>query len=1038
MSRGLRLLSRYRYVLLCLLLLGVFSGVRLLWNGTLFSSDRSFPAQGGVVDLRGIDLQHASVLSLDGEWEWYPDQLLTARMTAVRSGDTPRLIQVPGPWNAGREGRNAYGVGTYRLRILTDPLQQPVAFWFKNVQSASEVEVGGTIAGGAGQVAETPQGYVPHTYSFKAIYSEQGATEIELLVRVANFDAPFSAGLLRTVRFGTQSAIERMSGYSLGFQWMIILLMLLHGFYVCVVYLYRPKDRGLFQTGLVYIAVGIAIFSGHDKALEYWLPLSYALVLKIRTIVLLWQNVFIVLVYRKFIGIYTRSRVLQAYIVLLAGLTVVLAAAPAAWVNAIYDFNVFMGLYVFMYLWFVWTVAKMSLQPQQDVQYLLVTGIGIIANLAWSIVESVKEIASVYYPLDLLVAVSAFSIFWFKKYLRNSDEIVSLNEQLQIADKMKDQFLANTSHELRTPLHGIMNMTRSVYERELDKLDATSRKEMELVGTVSRRMSRLIDDLLDMVRFQEQRVTLTLEPLSVQAIVPGVMEMLRYMAEGRPIELRMDISDELPPIMADEKRFVQIIYNLLHNALKYTEQGSIAVAADIRGGMAEIRVADTGIGIDQGTQAKIFARYVQGARGIDEGSGIGLGLSICKGLVELHGGRIAVESEPGRGTTFILSLPLAEGAALAVAQHGESAGRDKLPAAAALVDVRYSDLAVEPWYAPGELPNLLKETPIHILAVDDDAINLNVLLGMLSAEPYHVVTVRSGEAALHLLATQSWDLLIADVMMPGMSGYELTQRVRERYAMSELPVLLLTARSQPEDIYTGFLSGASDYIVKPVDAVELRYRIRALVSLKQSIHDRLKIEAAYLQAQIQPHFLFNTLNSLMVLSEIDQEQMRQLGEAFTSFLRISFDYLNTGELVDLAHELELVEAYLYIEKERFREKLDVAVQIDPELGLFLPPLSIQPLVENAVRHGAMGKVTGGSVQLKVVRGASGVEVEVKDNGNGMSAEKVAQLLHPAFREHGGIGIANTNRRLIQHYGQGLSIVSHPGAGTVVSFVIPVK
>ncbi|KAA2301975.1 histidine kinase, partial [Clostridioides difficile] len=135
----------------------------------------------------------------------------------------------------------------------------------------------------------------------------------------------------------------------------------------------------------------------------------------------------------------------------------------------------------------------------------------------------------------------------------------------------------------------------------------------------------------------------------------------------------------------------------------------------------------------------------------------------------------------------------------------------------------------------------------------------------------------------------------------------------------------------------------------------------------QSIQERLRMEAAYLQAQIQPHFLFNTLNSLMVLSDIDTEHMRKLGDAFSSYLRISFNYLNTGELVKLSYELELVEAYLFIEKTRFEDRLSVVLNVEPDLPLLLPPLSIQPLIENAVRHGLLSRNVGGTLCLSITR-----------------------------------------------------------------------
>ncbi|MNI39291.1 Sensor histidine kinase YpdA [compost metagenome] len=287
-----------------------------------------------------------------------------------------------------------------------------------------------------------------------------------------------------------------------------------------------------------------------------------------------------------------------------------------------------------------------------------------------------------------------------------------------------------------------------------------------------------------------------------------------------------------------------------------------------------------------------------------------------------------------------------------------------------------------------------------------------------------------------MLGTEQWDLLIADVMMPHMSGYELTQRVREHYSVSELPVLLLTARSQPADIYTGFLSGANDYVTKPVDALELKYRIRALTTLKQSMNERLRIEAAYLQAQIHPHFLFNTLNSIMALSDIDTEKMRKLGNAFASFLRISFDFLNTGELVELSHELELIETYLYIEKVRFEDRLSIVWEVEPHINLLLPPLSIQPLIENAVKHGLLSQSKGGTVHIRIARQDSFTLIEVKDNGKGIEQEKVIQLLNPIMKGKSGIGLSNTNRRLIQLYGQGLSISSKLNEGTTVSFVVP--
>ncbi|MGE7272365.1 ATP-binding protein [Brevibacillus panacihumi] len=437
--------------------------------------------------------------------------------------------------------------------------------------------------------------------------------------------------------------------------------------------------------------------------------------------------------------------------------------------------------------------------------------------------------------------------------------------------------------------------------------------------------------------------------------------------------------------------------------------------------------------MDEQTQERAFLPYEQGSYGISDGRGIGLGLNICKQLVELHGGALTVQSEPGKGSVFRFDLPLASSAISSLPQHSlhHSQKTDEAEAGLIFSDNPYGFV---PSAEPD--PHPLNGEKVSILAVDDAPVNLNVLVGILSTEPYSVTIAQSAQEALELLPTQQWDLLIADVMMPQMSGYELTQKIREHYSLSELPILLLTARSQPADIYTGFLSGANDYVTKPVDALELKYRIRALITLKQSITERLRMEAAYLQAQIHPHFLFNTLNSILALSDIDTKKMRELGDALASYLRICFDFLNTKELVELSHELELIETYLYVEKERFEDRLSVVWEIDSDIDLLLPPLTIQPLVENAVRHGLLKQSRGGTVHIRIVRQDCSTLVEVIDDGKGMEQEKVLQLLSPPWDKKGGIGLSNTNRRLTQMYGQGLSIRSKPNEGTTVSFVIP--
>lgn len=1028
-----------RYIAIILLFLSVLLGLRYAWT-KVFSTSEHPRAVNGVLDIRGWDIEKLHTIPLEGQWQFYPDKFLSHKDAQIEK-NTYHQINVPGDWHSAlpKGKNNSYGYGTYRLRILVDPLDEPIALWIREIQAASKVEINGFSEGEMGKLAENPKKYVPTNVSYTASYSDKGVKELEILIKVANFDDPFNGGILRSIHFGSQAAIDYVRWYSIGFQLVTFIILILHALYAFIFYLFNRQERTLWYVSLLTLTVGISVVAGHDDLLLLWLPINNTWALKIELLSLVWQTFFICLVFWRFTFADQKNTWLRLYTFSLISYSGFLLIVPAPLVNGSVEFGIFHFFYLLPFIWFLYIIGTMIFGKSTDIDvvFLLLSAAGIISNFLWGLWNYYNDTSIVYYPLDIIAAIIGFSTYWFKKFFRNSKENKKLNEKLKKADKLKDQFLANTSHELRTPLHGIMNIAQSIVTKEREKIDQKSVKDMELLITISRRMSHLLGDLLDVAQLKEQRIVLHPEPLKIQSIVPGVISMLKIMVEGKPIQLQMDISESMPLVMADEKRIVQILYNLLHNAIKYTKEGTISISAKTYDGYAVIFVSDTGVGMDKELQERVFLPYEQGIYGVNDGRGIGLGLSICKQLVELHGGTLSVQSKVDVGTTFSFNLPLAKESNASLPTTYSTHSQQKVDKSIYQTEMFFApNITMNEVSSAGLTPPLINEGKVNILVVDDDPVNLNVLMGSLSSESYSITAVHSSKEVLELMDIQKWDLLIADVMMPHMSGYELTQKIRENYSLSELPILLLTARSQPADIYTGFLSGANDYITKPVDSLELKYRIRALITLRQSIKEHLRMEAAYLQAQIHPHFLFNTLNSLLALSEIDLEKMRSLGEALTSFLQISFTYLNTDELVELSHELELVEAYLYIEKVRFGDRLSIIWEVEPIIHLLLPPLSIQPLIENAVKHGILSQMQGGTVHIRITQQNNSILIEVKDNGKGIEPDKINELLNPTMKGKGGIGLSNTNRRLIQLYGQGLTIISSPNQGTTVSFVIP--
>lgn len=1028
-----------RTVAIVLIFIAVLAGLRWVWHDQ-FGKTGDFPqAVQGVLDLRGVDLERSGTIPLDGEWEFYPGELRAGSDFAASAAAPGSERYVPVPGNAGGEltesGRSTlYGYGTYRLRILVDrPLNEPYQLWIQKIETSSQVEVNGEVSPPFGQLAKRAEDYKPWAGSYTVTYDAGDSREIDVIVRMANFDRPYQSGIVRSILFGPQSAVDSERWYSIGFQLVAFVIMLLHALYALLLYFFNPRVKALLVFFVLLLVVAVSIACSNDKILLQWAPLNYTWTLKLTILSYVGLSFFILLMTRIFVGKNRPGKLFNAYAGLFGLYVLFVLVAPARYIDLTMYYKIFSFLYLFPVLWFFLLVVRVNLRRQEGAVFLLCVAIAIVSSVVWGLAPFN---APVYYPVDIIAAIVCFSAFWFRQYFRQSEENAALNERLRAADKMKDRFLANTSHELRTPLHGVINIAQTVLSREKQSLDPRSAKEMELLITVSRRMSHLLNDLLDVVQLQEERIALRLEPLRVQSVASGVIGMLEFLTEGKPIRLRAEIDEGMPPVLADEKRLVQILFNLVHNAIKYSEEGTIVVSADVRGREAVIRVADTGVGMDARTAERVFEPYEQG-RHAEGGGGIGLGLSICKQLVELHGGTLTVQSRVGEGSVFSFTLPLAgEDAGPAPGDGEEKLEREREPGVSAVREVA----AALETSAAGIAPESFHPSEggqVNLLVVDDDPVNLQVLKGIFSEFPYRVHAASSAREALECLNAEPWDLLIADVMMPHMSGYELARIVRERFNVSELPILLLTARSQPEDIYAGFLSGANDYVVKPVDALELKYRVWSLTTLKRSVDERLRMEAAYLQAQIHPHFLFNALNSILALSEVDTARMRQLGDAFALYLRISIDYMNTEQLVPLAYELELVRAYLYIEKARFEDRLAVEWDIDPDAaGMLLPPLTIQPLVENAVKHGLLSRAKGGRLDVRIRKQGASAMIEVKDNGKGMTEEEIRQLRLDDRSGGGGIGLRNTNRRLTQRYGRGLAIRSAPGEGTSISFVVP--
>lgn len=376
---------------------------------------------------------------------------------------------------------------------------------------------------------------------------------------------------------------------------------------------------------------------------------------------------------------------------------------------------------------------------------------------------------------------------------------------------MKDEFLATLSHELRTPLSAILGWAQIL--RRGARNEADLNKGLETIERNARAQAQLVDDLLDMSRITSGKLHLEVQALNPAAFIEAALETVRPAADAKGISLETQLFTIGSPIAGDPNRLQQVMWNLLSNAIKFTPRnGQVKVLLEQVDAHIEIRVIDTGVGIDEGFLPHVFERFCQADGSITRRfGGLGLGLAIVKNLVELHGGSVQVTSPgEGHGSSFIVYLPLPESLA------------------DPYIDSQKPFTAASVLTPPLWMAQLLG---VKVLVVDDEKDALDMVQRMLTECEAEVLTTSSADEVLHLIKTVRPDLLVCDIGMPEVDGFEVLRRVRAlgRDQGGHLPAIALTAFARSEDRTRALRAGFIAHVAKPVEPSELMATIASLM-----------------------------------------------------------------------------------------------------------------------------------------------------------------------------------------------------------------
>jgi two-component system, sensor histidine kinase ChiS len=461
-------------------------------------------------------------------------------------------------------------------------------------------------------------------------------------------------------------------------------------------------------------------------------------------------------------------------------------------------------------------------------------------------------------------------------------------EALLRADALKDEFLANTSHELRTPLNGIIGIGQSMLDGATGNLTEDQRRNLAMVVASGRRLASLVNDLLDFSKLRHDTIELRRRPTDIHALTDLVLTVSRALVGKRPVRLFNRVDPHVPLVEVDDDRIQQVLFNLVGNGIKFTPGGAVEVSAQARDGWLDVSVTDTGIGIDRSRFDEIFESFSQGdGTAAREQGGTGLGLAITKQLVELHGGKISVESELGAGSKFTFSVPRSATTRAMLTPDEANQSVSKV-----LTDVQLMESSVP---AAAETSH----GGYRILVVDDEAVNVQALVNYLNLANYTVVTAVNGHEALEYLSSDKpCDLVLLDVMMPRMSGFEVCEKIRESYSHADLPVILLTAKNRVSDLVNGFSAGANDYLTKPFASDELLARVNVHLELA-------KISDSY--ARFVPRQFLEQLGKERIIDVVLGDQVQREMTILFSDIR---DFTHLAEGMSPGETFRFVNDYL--------------------------------------------------------------------------------------------------------------------------------
>lgn len=809
-------------------------------------------ATESTLDLRGENWSEGSVHIIQHDWAFYWHQLLKSD---ERESDLSQaiLFPVPGAWSAPPKGYPSFpGVGfaSYRTTLLVPENQSELFLAVPDMASAYKLWSNGKLVAANGIVGETKEtespGYLPR---IARISPEAG--KIELILETSNFHYQWG-GVWYPMKLTHADGLTEIKEKPIIKGMLAATILLAACCFGMFMFFKRPKEKVLLYFSLLCFVMGLRRLLIDERILYYFVGEHWTTLQALENLsIYLAFPFFISYFSHRFPVKFSRHAIQISWIIALPFCSLAITSDVSFYTQ----FNVPFQIAILIAVPYIFYIYLMCLREGRRGAKTFGFGLAIfiltVVNdiLAYSYVINTPNMAH----LGILAFVIFQGIDLANSYLHNFSTIEKMsaslqakNQELLKIDAFKDEFLATTSHELRTPLHGISGLANHLLQDDSIKLNLQNQHKLNLIASTTRRLGSLVNDIVDFSSIKHGNLTLEQKSVDLSSLSNAIINTLAPLVEGRDIRLSSEIKADAQFVMADENRLQQILFNLLGNAIKFTESGFIQLNATKSPDTdtVNIDIIDTGVGIAADKYDLLFEPFQHFGNASDSlYSGAGLGLSISRQLVRLHGGELVIHSKQGEGTQVQFSLSAAAPPETANTVPPTNPIHQTLTLGN-LDNLRHATPPIRQssWSPSNEtqstaaqtMPSLTGSvTDALIYAVDDEEVNLELVHSQLLAASYRVQCFISGIELLNALENQTPDLILLDLMMPTLSGLEVCREIRQDHDSYELPIMMVTARYQVNDIVDCLSSGANDYLIKPYHEQELLARVYSQLSARQ-------------------------------------------------------------------------------------------------------------------------------------------------------------------------------------------------------------